>query len=170
MNKILKGSFGAAILFALTLPFDVYANSSWVWISERRPYDVLPVVAVITVIIEICMIKKMAQIKNDAVFRLCSAVIISNLLSFAFPYIIYLYTAVNENIYTFPQFMESLPTYTVGAVFLAMTLAVEIPAVFLTMRKKAVSAKMLILSIVLSNTATTALTALTERIISPGHW
>ena len=170
MNKIGKTEFLLSAFLGLLIPLDVYANSSWVWISEHRPYDVLPFAAAVTVITEIFMIKTMAGIERGAMPRLCGAVVTGNLLSFAFPYIIYLETSVDEGIYTFGQFMEHLPAYTIGFVFLAMTLIIEVPLVFLAMRKKAASGKKLIISIILSNTVTTVLTAMTERVISPGHW
>ncbi len=169
MKKINSAALISLILMLL-FPVGVYANSSWHWITQRRPWYVLPFAAVLTVVIEIIMIKKAAGIQNNAVFRLCSAVIIGNLLSFALPYIWYLETAVDEGIYTFEHFMETWPAYTVGLVFLAMTLIIETPAVYFTMRKKAKSGKKLILAIIVSNTVTTLMTAGAERLISPGRW
>ena len=34
------------------LPANAFADSSWVWISEKRPFDILPWVAVGTILIE----------------------------------------------------------------------------------------------------------------------
>ena len=44
------------LIFMPVLMLNVYANSSWVWISETRPYDILPFVIVITLVIEISFI------------------------------------------------------------------------------------------------------------------
>ena len=40
------------MLMMCLLPMTASANSSWRWLSEARPYDVLPFVAVITITIE----------------------------------------------------------------------------------------------------------------------
>ena len=52
-------------LFSIQL-FDLtaFANSSWVWISETRPYDVLPWVAIGTLIIETISLIVFSKIKN----------------------------------------------------------------------------------------------------------
>ena len=36
----------------MLLPVSVFADSSWVWISEKRPFDILPWVALGTILIE----------------------------------------------------------------------------------------------------------------------
>ena len=52
-------------LFSLPLfNLTAFANSSWVWISETRPYDVLPWVAIGTLIIETISLIVFAKIKK----------------------------------------------------------------------------------------------------------
>ena len=54
-------------IIAITLiivPMRVYANSSWYWISEIRPFDVLPWVAIGTILIEWLMILKLSKTKE----------------------------------------------------------------------------------------------------------
>lgn len=52
------------LIVLLLIPMNVQANSSWVWISERRPYDLLPMVIVVTLVIEILGINFVAGIKK----------------------------------------------------------------------------------------------------------
>ena len=43
----------ALIIALITLfPSKVFADSSWIWISEKRPFDILPWVAIGTILIE----------------------------------------------------------------------------------------------------------------------
>ena len=47
------------VLLSLTVaavPTVVFANSSWYWISEQRPWDILPWVAMATIFIEVLAI------------------------------------------------------------------------------------------------------------------
>ena len=45
-------AFVVCIIFSLAFPMHAYADSSWHWISDTRPYDVLPYVIVMTLAIE----------------------------------------------------------------------------------------------------------------------
>lgn len=146
------------------LPITVYANSSWYWISNSRPWDILPIVAVATVIIEVFIINKFGKVNK--LYKTAFAVIIANLLSFAMPYIL---RCFNE-LYDFEQMINNTPSYTVTAVFLLMTLIIEMPFVYFSLQKSSDNQKHLILSILSSNVATTILVAATERIICKGTW
>lgn len=48
---------GSCAAVCLLLGVRVYANSSWVWISETRPFDVLPWVAAVTILIEAAAVR-----------------------------------------------------------------------------------------------------------------
>ena len=37
-------------LLLVSIPQVVSANSSWIWISETRPYDLLPIVIILTLL------------------------------------------------------------------------------------------------------------------------
>ena len=67
----------------------VFANSSWVWISEMRPYDILPWVAICTLGIETISLVFIAKIKKG--FKVFSFVAIANIISFATPYLMALF-------------------------------------------------------------------------------
>ncbi|MEI3209785.1 MAG: hypothetical protein V8S14_01720 [Lachnospiraceae bacterium] len=42
----------------------VYADSSWIWFTTMAPYQLLPFVAVLTIVIEYLMIKNILHIQN----------------------------------------------------------------------------------------------------------
>lgn len=151
--------------FLLLFPLTVSANSSWQWISETRPYDVLPVVVILTLLIEILSICFIPNVK--ALPKVVFFVILANILSFAAPY---LFLYLTSSLYTFEQALERMPYYTVGIVYLIVTLIVEIPTVFLGLKKSANNSKKLLLTAIGANVVTTVLTAVVERIFCRGSW
>lgn len=74
------------MLIMCFLPTFAYANSSWRWISDTRPYDVLPFVIIITLAAETISIIKFSHIGNKV--KTFLIVLIGNILSFAAPYIL----------------------------------------------------------------------------------
>ena len=164
--KAVSTAFITAILLSF-FSISAFANSSWVWISETRPYDVLPFVAVATLIIETAALNGFLKIGNW--HKVFSGVLIGNLISFAVPYIGYSNTTPY---YDFPlrDILERGPFYTVGGAFLIITVAVELPFMYFWLKKDAKNKKLLILVTVLANVVTTAMVALCERLLCEGHY
>jgi hypothetical protein len=108
---------------AVVFPATVFANSSWGWIAETRPYDVLPYVIVITLAIETWAINKIPKIGKP--FKVFCIVTIANLLSFAAPYLFWYSAAVSDQLYTFSETLENMPVYIVGIAYLFITLALK---------------------------------------------
>ena len=130
-------------LFSLQLfNLTTFANSSWVWISETRPYDVLPWVAIGTLIIETISLIVFAKIKNG--FKVFAFVTVANLLSFAAPYL-FLWLVPNEVGYTFEMFIENTPSYTIGVLYYITTILIELPIVYFSLIKYASSIKKFVL-------------------------
>ena len=125
----------AVLMMICLLPITASANSSWRWLSEARPYDVLPFVAVITIAIETAALWYVLGKKH--LVKIAVVVVIANLLSFAAPYLWMYYEMHVETLKSFSWLMESGHYYTVGGVYLFMTLMVETPVVFFTLRKNA---------------------------------
>ncbi len=150
-------------LFNLT----AFANSSWVWISESRPYDVLPWVAIGTLIIETISLVIFAKIKNG--FKVFALVTIANVISFAAPYLVNLMIYSHQMI-PFDKYLEHWPSYTVGILFCIVTILIELPIVYFSLRKNAVSVKKFVITIIVSNIVTTILVAIIERIFCEGLW
>lgn len=161
-------SLVAALVLSFAFSFSAAANSSWRWITESRPYDVLPFVIVFTLLIETYAIKHLCAIeRTDRVFV---PVLIGNIISYAMPYAAYSQTTPYAGAYSLGYILERGPFYTVGIVFLLMTLIVEIPVVYAFLKKKANSKNTLIKVTFAVNVFTTVLVAITERVICRGKW
>ena len=161
-------SFFTALIMSLSFSVTVFANSSWRWITESRPYDVLPFVIVFTLFAETYTIKHYCRIiKTDRVFI---PVFIGNIISYFMPYAVDILLVRSEHIYTLSEFWQRGHFYTVGTVYLFMTLVAEIPVVYAFLKKKATDSKTLVRVILAVNVLTTVLVALTERIICRGRW
>ena len=155
-------------------PITASANSSWVWISGTRPYDLLPFVIAGTLLIEIFAVRFVAGINNFK--KIIPVTVLSNLVSFAAPYLLMFIIVQRENStisdgspYTFEDALEKWPFYTVGLVFLFMTLACELPIVYNVLKKETEHRKRLALVIIGSNFLTTVLTAIVERTMCYGR-
>ena len=144
------------------------ANSSWVWISETRPYDILPFVIVGTLLIETLAVNILSKIDNW--YKTFFAVLVGNIISFIAPYIGYSNSLYSQIGYTLSQIIDRGPYYTVGVAFLILTIVIELPIVYFMLKKSVESKKKLAVTIVLVNIVTTALVALIERLLCYGHW
>ena len=166
----------AALNFLWFSSITAFANSSWVWISETRPDDLLPFVIAGTLIIEILAVRCVAGIKK--LRKIIPVTVIANLVSFAAPYFLVAVTVQMDNetvpngetLYTVADTLEKWPTYTVGLSFLIMTLACEMPIVYNILKKDTEQRKKLFLVIIGSNLLTTVLTAVVERTLCYGRW
>lgn len=152
-----------SFLFSITA-ISVYANSSWQWISETRPYDVLPWTALATIVIEAVCINFIPGIHK--IYKVSAVVILANALSFAAPYLFSLF----DPIYDFPQMLEHTPLYIVGPAYLIITIVVEAPVVYTCLKKDALSKDKLLKTVVCCNIVTTIMTAVIEHIFCRGIW
>ena len=157
------------IALFMTFGFSVsaFANSSWVWITKSRPYDVLPFVIVFTLLAETYVIAYFSKIESKS--RVFVPVLIGNLLSYAMPYIVESQSMYGEY-YGLKHSIDHGPFYTVGTAFLIMTLVAELPVVYFSLKGKTENKKALAISVVVINILTTVAVALTERIICRGQW
>ena len=168
MNRykaITNTTITALLVFAFS--FTAFANSSWAWISETRPYDVLPFVAIATLIIETAALNLVLKIGNW--HKVFSGVLIGNLISFAVPYIGYSNTTPYYDM-PLSYILERGPFYTVGAAFLFLTVAVELPFMYFWLKKSVKNKKLLVLVTVVANVVTTAMVAVAERVLCEGRW
>ena len=160
-------AFIISLFFIQLFNLIAFANSSWFWISETRPFDILPWVAIGTLIIETISLIVFAKIKNG--FMVFTFVTIANLLSFAAPYL-FLLLVPNAIGYTFEMFIENTPSYTIGFLYYATTVLVELPIIYFSLSKYASSIKRFVITVICSNTVTTILVAIIERIFCVGRW
>ncbi len=162
--------FSAIIIFLFLLQIfnsTAFANSSWFWISETRPYDVLPCVAIGTIIVETISLITFAKIKRS--FEVFATVTIANAISFAAPYLYELLIHYSEKM-PYEMYLENWPSYTVGILFCIATVLIELPIVYFSLREKAISRKKIIVTIIITNIVTTILVAIIERIFCVGTW
>ena len=162
-NKLILTVIFSSICLSC-FPIISYANSSWHWVSDKRPYDVLPFVIIITLLIETFAVTHFAKVKN--LFKAFFVILISNILSFIFPYFTYAF----DEIYTFEQVIDYSPSYTIGFAYLIATLVIEFPLVYGFLFKDASNEKSLVSSIIISNIITTVLIFIIERIFCAGSW
>ena len=148
------------------MPQAVFANSSWHWVSDYRPWDILPWVAAATIIIEVLAIWQIPKTKQ--LLKTAVTVVIANLVSFLLPYGILAAADVVHD--TFQGALNAGPSYIVGVMFLLLTLAAELPIVYDILKPHVEKSKVLLWTIVFSNAATTAMVAIVERIITEGSW
>lgn len=156
-----------ALVMSFGFSLTALANSSWVWITESRPYDVLPFVIVFTLVAETYFIAFFCKIESKS--KVFVPVLIGNFLSYAMPYIIEYQTMYGEY-YGLKHSIDHGPFYTVGTAFLVMTIVAELPVVYLALRKKAEDKRVLAISIVIINVLTTVFVALLERVLCRGQW
>lgn len=82
-NRII--GVGMLVLLLVLSSQTVWANSSWVWLTDRQPYQLLPAAAALTVLIETVMIKTCLGIQKTG--KVLGVVLAGNLLSFCLPYL-----------------------------------------------------------------------------------
>ena len=161
------------ILCALLLPLTVQANSSWHWLTKTRPYYLLPVAIVVTLLAEILAINYIPKIKKP--LKVAAFVTVGNLLSFTAPYVLWIIDQINlfgaDGISDyFTYYTAFQPSYTVGFDYFLITILVEGPIVYLGLRKNVSSKKALILTTIAVNAATTVFVAVLERLLCRGAW
>lgn len=156
-----------AVLFSLLLSTTAFADSSWVWISETRPHDVLPWVAIATLAIETWMLCHFCKI--DKTFKVFCIVVLGNLLSFSAPYVM---AALDEVHADFLFSLEHWPYYITGTAGLLVTVAVELPVEYSLLKKQVPEQRQthLLSMVIAANVLTTVMVAIVERIFCRGHW
>ncbi len=159
-----------ALILSFSFSFMASANSSWVWITEARPYDVLPFVIIGTLFIETLIIDRIAEIGKWT--KTFFGVLVGNILSFLAPYFMYanFTTPYSDAGFSLRDILNRGPYYTVGSAFLVLTVIIELPFIYWFLRKDTQNRKKLAFVIVAVNVVTTALVALTERLLCQGQW
>ena len=152
-------------LMLLIVPQAVFADSSWCWLTDTRPFDILPPVALATIVIEVLAIWLIPN--TGKLMKTAVAVILANAASFLLPYALLL----NDPVYPkFDDMLNAGPNYIVGAGFVILTLVLEIPIVYNLLKKHVDNKKKLLWSIIGSNIVTTAMVAVIERMVTNGYW
>lgn len=155
---------GLSTLFTLT----VNANSSWHWVTTS-PKNILPFAVLLTLLIEVLGIVKFNQISNIKI--VFTVVCLANVLSFIAPYLERAYRFIpTSGGFSITAAFSKGPYYMVLLGYLILTLVIEIPVVYFFLRKLVQNRKKLIAALVALNVLTTAMVAVTERVICIGQW
>lgn len=158
---------GIVVLMFICATSFSYANSSWHWITETLPFDILPWVVIPTLMIEFVVL---CWCIRESYFRIGIFVIVANLLSFVAPFFIdWLLGDYQILGYDFERFLSNTPRYIIGFTYGVLTLAVEVPVLFNAFKKNDEDRKLLT-TIVVVNVVTTALVFAVERIVCIGKW
>ena len=147
------------------IPQTAFADSSWIWLTDYRPFDILPPVALATVVIEVFSVWLIPH--TGKLIKTAVVVILANAASFLLPYALLLGDPV------YPRFDDVLnagPNYIVGFGFVVLTLLIEIPVIYNLLKKHVDSKKKLLWVVVGSNIVTTAMVAVIERMVTDGYW
>ena len=153
-------------LGTILIPQVAFADSSWIWVTDKRPFDILPAVAAATIIIEVLAIW---LIPHTGRFIKTSVVVVTaNAVSFLFPFFLVLVTDTWYG--SFQHKLDHWPHYIVGGLFLFITLLLEVPITYLLLKKDVKNTRTLLITIIATNVVTTAMVAVVERLITDGYW
>ncbi|MBR0455363.1 MAG: hypothetical protein IJJ01_01745, partial [Firmicutes bacterium] len=128
-------------LMLLILAQAVLADSSWCWLTDTRPFDILPPVALATIVIEVLSIWLIPH--TGKLIKTSVAVILANAASFLLPYALLLEDPVYLR---FDDVLNAGPNYIVGFGFVVLTLLIEIPVIYNLLKKHVDSRKKLLWS------------------------
>lgn len=168
--------FGVYLLLFFAYQTDtVYANSSWRWLTSS-PKELLPIAILFTLAIEYLGIMSLGKLKKQMDWKrikVFSIVIAANISSFVFPYImrtLMMKATASSWVEAWGDAFNAGPFYIVLFGFLFMTILVEIPIVYGTLKKHTLSKKFLFGLIITLNIITTGIVAILERILFKGQW
>ena len=168
MAKIKTSVFWIMVL-CIAFVGQAYANSSWRWLTDKKPWHLLPTAIVLTLLIEITMHKHLLNIKSVKVYF---AIIVANVCSFLLPYVMICYVNYSQVLYTIKETLNSGPTYMIRFGYLFMTLAIEVPIVKGMIKEliREEERKRVFSVTVISNIITTVLVFVIERTLCKGIW
>jgi len=146
----------------------VFANSSWHWLTKTKPFDILPYVAIFTILVEYIAIKIINLINNS--IRLLLIICLANLASFLLPYALIWTSSLAAVGYSFEMSVNHLPMYIVGLGYLFLTLIAEVPLVYISYKGIITEKRRLFISIIIVNVTTTMIIAIIERMVCRGSW
>ena len=107
----------SVVLFGAT----AFANSSWQWISETKPFDLLPIVAIATIFIETAAINWGGNVHR--LYKVFGINILANMVSFFIPYLLNWADQVTHMKYhVFSDMIQYDHIYTVGTYYFILEL------------------------------------------------
>ena len=158
-------SFLIALLLMFTFPTVISASEySWTWLSDVRPYHLLPLTVAVASTVESLSLIYVAKVtyKSKTVFF----TILCNIISFAAPYVaIHLFD--DEGL---ASIETSNPYGILRIAYVGAILFFEWIAIFIALGDYVESEKRLLWTIFGSNAVTTVLVIIIENILAPGRF
>lgn len=106
----------------------------------------------------------------DICRKVLGVVLAGNLISFLIPYLFVYLDGKEMGFRSFVEIVAKGPLYIVGALYLFLTLILEIPIVSFGLKKDITDRKRGYLVIGVANVLTTVMVAVIERILCYGQW
>lgn len=157
-----------SVLILLILPSVAYANSSWHWLTGS-PMRILPLAVVLTLAVETGIISGFGRVRN--IWKAVLCISLANLVSFLAPILVRAAETVPvRGSFALSNAFEGGPLYIVFTGYLVLTIIVELPLVYMLLKKDTEKARNLAASILAANILTTVSVAVVERLTSVGQW
>lgn len=165
-EKFGSAALGTAVIM-LIMPVLASANSSWHWLTDTRPFDLLPVAAILTIFTEaLLLVFKTDKTKMGKVLFF---VLAANIASFLLPYTLGFHFTPHPYD-EFTRFLDSAPNYIIGFGYLLLTLATEVPIVYNGLKRNAADKGKFLKWVFIANGITTLMVAIIERAFCRGSW
>ncbi len=156
-------SFLVALILIFTFPV-VISASSWTWMSDVRPYHVLPLTIIVASAVESLSLIFIAKVSRKA--KAIFFTTLFNMISFATPYVAMLLFADDG----LAGLETNNPYGLLRIAYVGLILFFEWIALFIALGDYVKSEKRLILTIFGSNAVTTVLVIIIENILAPGSF
>ena len=159
-------TFHLSIILTLIFPQTAWADSSWIWISETRPWDILPFVIIGTLFVETVGVAMV--IKTRKIFKIFCIICLGNMLSFGLAYLLPYIDEAGLG-YSYKQMLNA-GFYTAGVGLLLLTIVVELPVEYLFLKKYTDKPRILMYTIIICNVITTVGVGIVERTVCQGYY
>lgn len=174
MKNLFSKTVLILLLGSLIFQTNVYANSSWQWLTSS-PKEILPLAITITLFIEIIGISLLGGLGNKLSVAIKGALIIigANIASFSLPYVfraLSFHSFSGSWSHAWYDAFSSGPYYIVLLGYLFLTVAIEVPVIYYYLVNYTKNKRVLLTVIISVNVLTTLIVAVMERIMFHGQW
>lgn len=157
------------IIFMQILSLNVFADSSWHWITDIHPRVIFPIAVIATLLCEFFGVTLICKIKKW--WKVFLIIIVANLASFLFPCLFFvIFSPYGDFASSIKAFDSNYPSYIIEPFYLFLTLIIEVPIVYFTLKNECTNRKKLLITVIAVNIFTTAMIAIIERIFCVGSW
>lgn len=155
-----------SVLSTVLLPQFSY-GTSWVWVSDLTPYKIFPIIAIITVLIEMEILINFTEAKHNRKKTFLS-VLAGNMLSFIIAYL-----PICGYVDTADYVLDAVGQVSATAInvdLLVGAVLFKIPVVYISMKNSEGNNKKILLTLAVSVAITLLLTFIAEYYFCKGMW